>query len=140
MLCPGISKSLDPVAGQLSNTIAAKLTAVEGSLKESITKLVKSKVRRTRLWHSWGRRVVTSLGSGSLNLFPSPVSPGGPEVRLAASGQSSFLLSSAELLRQRLALGWPLVWACHRVLQHVLTPLVHRRPLFTFGLSSVCAP
>ncbi|XP_010129669.1 PREDICTED: enhancer of mRNA-decapping protein 4, partial [Buceros rhinoceros silvestris] len=41
-----ISKSLDPVAGQLSNTIAAKLTAltaVEGSLKESITKLVKSK-------------------------------------------------------------------------------------------------
>ncbi|XP_068267485.1 enhancer of mRNA-decapping protein 4 isoform X2 [Nyctibius grandis] len=38
-----ISKSMDPVAGQLSNTIAAKLTAVEGTLKESITKLVKSK-------------------------------------------------------------------------------------------------
>ncbi|KFO86777.1 Enhancer of mRNA-decapping protein 4, partial [Buceros rhinoceros silvestris] len=38
-----ISKSLDPVAGQLSNTIAAKLTAVEGSLKESITKLGKPK-------------------------------------------------------------------------------------------------
>ncbi|NXY46562.1 EDC4 protein, partial [Ceuthmochares aereus] len=38
-----ISKSMDPVAGQLSNTIATKLTAVEGTLKESITKLVKSK-------------------------------------------------------------------------------------------------
>ncbi|XP_054025893.1 enhancer of mRNA-decapping protein 4 [Dryobates pubescens] len=38
-----ISKSMDPVAGQLSNNMAAKLTAVEGTLKESITKLVKSK-------------------------------------------------------------------------------------------------
>nr|XP_009931931.1 PREDICTED: enhancer of mRNA-decapping protein 4 [Opisthocomus hoazin] len=38
-----ISKSLDPIAGQLSNTIATKITAVEGTLKESITKLVKSK-------------------------------------------------------------------------------------------------
>uniref|UniRef100_A0A8D0F5Z5 Enhancer of mRNA-decapping protein 4 n=1 Tax=Strix occidentalis caurina TaxID=311401 RepID=A0A8D0F5Z5_STROC len=38
-----ISKSMDPITGQLSNTIAAKLTAVEGTLKESITKLVKSK-------------------------------------------------------------------------------------------------
>ncbi|XP_009867036.1 PREDICTED: enhancer of mRNA-decapping protein 4, partial [Apaloderma vittatum] len=38
-----ISKSVDPIAGQLSNTVAAKLTAVEGTLKESITKLVKSK-------------------------------------------------------------------------------------------------
>uniref|UniRef100_A0A8C3CM38 Enhancer of mRNA-decapping protein 4 n=1 Tax=Cairina moschata TaxID=8855 RepID=A0A8C3CM38_CAIMO len=38
-----ISKSIDPVASQLSNTIATKLTAVEGTLKESITKLVKSK-------------------------------------------------------------------------------------------------
>ncbi|XP_067409138.1 enhancer of mRNA-decapping protein 4 [Emydura macquarii macquarii] len=38
-----ISKSLDPVTGQLSNTISAKLTAVEGTLKENVTKLVKSK-------------------------------------------------------------------------------------------------
>uniref|UniRef100_A0A669R584 Enhancer of mRNA-decapping protein 4 n=1 Tax=Phasianus colchicus TaxID=9054 RepID=A0A669R584_PHACC len=38
-----ISKSVDPVAGQLSNTIATKLTAIEGTLKENITKLVKSK-------------------------------------------------------------------------------------------------
>ncbi|NXX49032.1 EDC4 protein, partial [Tricholaema leucomelas] len=38
-----ISKSMDPVAGQLNNNVAAKLTAVEGTLKESITKLVKSK-------------------------------------------------------------------------------------------------
>ncbi|XP_033898809.3 enhancer of mRNA-decapping protein 4-like isoform X1 [Acipenser ruthenus] len=38
-----VSKSLEPVTGQLSNTIAAKLTAVEGTLKENITKMVKSK-------------------------------------------------------------------------------------------------
>uniref|UniRef100_H3BA96 Enhancer of mRNA-decapping protein 4 n=1 Tax=Latimeria chalumnae TaxID=7897 RepID=H3BA96_LATCH len=38
-----ISKSLDPVTGQISNTVAAKLTAVEGTLKENVTKLVKSK-------------------------------------------------------------------------------------------------
>uniref|UniRef100_A0A671M3N2 Enhancer of mRNA-decapping protein 4 n=1 Tax=Sinocyclocheilus anshuiensis TaxID=1608454 RepID=A0A671M3N2_9TELE len=38
-----ISKSLDPVTGQMSSTIAAKLTAVEGTLKENVTKVVKSK-------------------------------------------------------------------------------------------------
>ncbi|XP_010581863.1 PREDICTED: enhancer of mRNA-decapping protein 4 isoform X5 [Haliaeetus leucocephalus] len=38
-----VSKSMDPITGQLSNTVATKLTAVEGTLKESITKLVKSK-------------------------------------------------------------------------------------------------
>ncbi|KAH0619562.1 hypothetical protein JD844_000282 [Phrynosoma platyrhinos] len=40
---PCISKTLDPVTGQLSNTIANKLTAIEGTLKENVTKLVKSK-------------------------------------------------------------------------------------------------
>uniref|UniRef100_A0A8C5TYA5 Enhancer of mRNA-decapping protein 4 n=1 Tax=Malurus cyaneus samueli TaxID=2593467 RepID=A0A8C5TYA5_9PASS len=38
-----ISKSMDPTVSQLSNTVAAKLTAVEGTLKENITKLMKSK-------------------------------------------------------------------------------------------------
>ncbi|XP_061102510.1 enhancer of mRNA-decapping protein 4 isoform X3 [Conger conger] len=38
-----ISKSLEPITGQLSNTIAAKLTAVEGTLKENVSKVVKSK-------------------------------------------------------------------------------------------------
>uniref|UniRef100_A0A7N9AXP5 Enhancer of mRNA-decapping protein 4 n=1 Tax=Mastacembelus armatus TaxID=205130 RepID=A0A7N9AXP5_9TELE len=38
-----ISKSLEPVTGQLSNTIAAKLTAVEVTLKDNVTKVVKSK-------------------------------------------------------------------------------------------------
>lgn len=41
---PGVSRSLEPVAGQLSNSVATKLTAVEGSMKESISKLLKSKV------------------------------------------------------------------------------------------------
>uniref|UniRef100_A0A7N6AXY4 Enhancer of mRNA-decapping protein 4 n=1 Tax=Anabas testudineus TaxID=64144 RepID=A0A7N6AXY4_ANATE len=38
-----ISKSLEPVTGQLNNTIAAKLTAVEVTLKDNVTKVVKSK-------------------------------------------------------------------------------------------------
>ncbi|XP_067091663.1 enhancer of mRNA-decapping protein 4 isoform X1 [Osmerus mordax] len=38
-----ISKSLEPVTGQLSSTIAAKLTAVEGALKDNVSKVVKSK-------------------------------------------------------------------------------------------------
>ena len=40
----GVSRSLEPVAGQLSNSVATKLTAVEGSMKEHISKLLKSKV------------------------------------------------------------------------------------------------
>ncbi|KAG8144017.1 putative Enhancer of mRNA-decapping protein [Naja naja] len=40
---PCVSKSLDPITAQLSNTIANKLTAIEGSLKENVAKLVKSK-------------------------------------------------------------------------------------------------
>lgn len=38
-----ISKSLEPVTGQLNNTIAAKLTAVEVTLKDNVSKVVKSK-------------------------------------------------------------------------------------------------
>uniref|UniRef100_A0A671VES5 Enhancer of mRNA-decapping protein 4 n=1 Tax=Sparus aurata TaxID=8175 RepID=A0A671VES5_SPAAU len=38
-----ISKSLEPVTGQLNNTIAAKLTAVEVTLKDNVSKMVKSK-------------------------------------------------------------------------------------------------
>uniref|UniRef100_A0A3Q1GXM9 Enhancer of mRNA-decapping protein 4 n=1 Tax=Acanthochromis polyacanthus TaxID=80966 RepID=A0A3Q1GXM9_9TELE len=38
-----ISKSLEPVTGQLNNTIAAKLTAVEITLKDNVGKVVKSK-------------------------------------------------------------------------------------------------
>ncbi|XP_072242786.1 enhancer of mRNA-decapping protein 4 isoform X1 [Leuresthes tenuis] len=38
-----ISKSLEPVTGHLNNTIAAKLTAVEVTLKDNVGKVVKSK-------------------------------------------------------------------------------------------------
>uniref|UniRef100_A0A8C8DP82 Enhancer of mRNA-decapping protein 4 n=1 Tax=Oryzias sinensis TaxID=183150 RepID=A0A8C8DP82_9TELE len=38
-----ISKSLDPVTGQLNSTIAAKLTAVDTTLRENVSKMVKSK-------------------------------------------------------------------------------------------------
>nr|XP_010595053.1 enhancer of mRNA-decapping protein 4 [Loxodonta africana] len=40
---PCVSRSLEPVAGQLSNSVATKLTAVEGTMKENISKLLKSK-------------------------------------------------------------------------------------------------
>ena len=45
-LCPAlaISKTLEPVVGHLSNTVAAKLTTVEAALKDNVTKVVKSKV------------------------------------------------------------------------------------------------
>ncbi|XP_062860187.1 enhancer of mRNA-decapping protein 4 [Trichomycterus rosablanca] len=43
MVPPTISKSLEPLTGQMSNTIAAKLTAVEATLKDNVTKVVKSK-------------------------------------------------------------------------------------------------
>ncbi|XP_019964382.1 enhancer of mRNA-decapping protein 4 isoform X2 [Paralichthys olivaceus] len=38
-----ISKSMEPVTGQLNNTIAAKLNAVEVTLKDNVSKVVKSK-------------------------------------------------------------------------------------------------
>ncbi|KAM9854979.1 enhancer of mRNA-decapping protein 4 [Aulostomus maculatus] len=40
---PTISKSLEPVTGQLSNTISAKMTAVEVTLKDNVIKVAKSK-------------------------------------------------------------------------------------------------
>lgn len=39
-----ITKSLEPVVGLLSNTVTAKLTSVEATLKDNVTKVVKSKV------------------------------------------------------------------------------------------------
>lgn len=44
LFTPAISKSLDPVTGHLNNTIAAKLTAVDTTLRENVSKMVKSKV------------------------------------------------------------------------------------------------
>ncbi|XP_061773440.1 enhancer of mRNA-decapping protein 4 isoform X4 [Nerophis ophidion] len=40
---PTISKSLEPVTSQLSNSISAKLTSVELTLKDNVSKVVKSK-------------------------------------------------------------------------------------------------
>ncbi|KAM9814824.1 enhancer of mRNA-decapping protein 4 isoform 1-T1 [Syngnathus typhle] len=40
---PTISKSLEPVTSHLSNTISSKLTSVEVTLKDNVTKMVKSK-------------------------------------------------------------------------------------------------
>ncbi|TKS73042.1 Enhancer of mRNA-decapping protein 4 [Collichthys lucidus] len=43
LLPHAISKSLEPLPGQLNNIIAAKLTAVDVTLKDNVTKVVKSK-------------------------------------------------------------------------------------------------
>ncbi|XP_058135813.1 enhancer of mRNA-decapping protein 4 isoform X3 [Dasypus novemcinctus] len=40
---PCVSRSLEPMAGQLSSSVATKLTAMEGTMKENISKLLKSK-------------------------------------------------------------------------------------------------
>ncbi|XP_075393868.1 enhancer of mRNA-decapping protein 4 isoform X2 [Tenrec ecaudatus] len=40
---PCVSRSLEPVASQLSSSVATKLTAVEGTMRENISKLLKSK-------------------------------------------------------------------------------------------------
>ncbi|XP_072279188.1 enhancer of mRNA-decapping protein 4 [Pyxicephalus adspersus] len=52
-----ITKTLEPVTGQLSSTIAAKFTSVEGTVKESVTKMVKSK----NITDAIGRAVAESL-------------------------------------------------------------------------------
>ncbi|KAG9475395.1 hypothetical protein GDO78_003684 [Eleutherodactylus coqui] len=52
-----ISKSLDPVTGQLGSAVGAKLTSIEGSLKENIAKMVKSK----NITDAIGRAVADAL-------------------------------------------------------------------------------
>lgn len=46
ILITALSRSLDPLKDQLHNTLAQKLTATDSLLRESIPKLVKSKVDR----------------------------------------------------------------------------------------------
>ncbi|XP_063801327.1 enhancer of mRNA-decapping protein 4 isoform X2 [Pseudophryne corroboree] len=52
-----ITKSLEPVTGQLNSTITSKLTSVEGTLKENVTKMVKSK----NITDAIGRAVADAL-------------------------------------------------------------------------------
>ncbi|XP_060694158.1 enhancer of mRNA-decapping protein 4 isoform X1 [Hemiscyllium ocellatum] len=56
-----ISKSLEPVSGQLNNHIATKLAAIEGILKENITKMVKSK------------NTVESIGRAAADALQGPI-------------------------------------------------------------------
>ncbi|KAM5138290.1 enhancer of mRNA-decapping protein 4 [Mantella aurantiaca] len=52
-----ITKTLEPVTGQLNSTIAAKFTSVEGTVKDSVIKIVKSK----NVIDAIGRTVADSL-------------------------------------------------------------------------------
>ncbi|XP_018414513.1 PREDICTED: enhancer of mRNA-decapping protein 4 [Nanorana parkeri] len=52
-----INKTLEPVTGQLSSTIAAKFTSVEGTVKDSVIKIVKSK----NITDAVGRAIADSL-------------------------------------------------------------------------------
>lgn len=81
---------MDPTVSQLSNTIATKLTAVEGTLKENITKLVKSKVRSTRVAFP-GHTELGSIAWVATSWAFSPLSLG--NASLAASSQSFFMVS-----------------------------------------------
>ncbi|MEE6499549.1 hypothetical protein FKM82_003494 [Ascaphus truei] len=70
-----ISKSLEPVTGQLSSTIAAKLTAVEGTLKENVTKMVKSKNMTDAIGRAAADALQVPIQSGYREAFQSIVLP-----------------------------------------------------------------
>lgn len=52
-----VTKSLEPLTGQMSNIIATKLTSVEATLKENVTKVVKSKVSCWNSVFSWHEKI-----------------------------------------------------------------------------------
>ncbi|XP_039619016.1 enhancer of mRNA-decapping protein 4 [Polypterus senegalus] len=70
-----VSKSLEPVTGQLSNTIAAKLTAVEGTLKENVAKLVKAKNTTDAIGRSVADTLQGTIQTSYKEAFQSVVLP-----------------------------------------------------------------
>ncbi|KAM8945585.1 enhancer of mRNA-decapping protein 4 [Pelodytes ibericus] len=72
---PCISKSLEPLTGQLSSTIAAKLTAVEGILKENVTKMVKSKNMTDAIGRSAAESLQVQIQTSYRETFQSIVLP-----------------------------------------------------------------
>ncbi|KAM4018271.1 enhancer of mRNA-decapping protein 4 isoform 2-T2 [Anomaloglossus baeobatrachus] len=70
-----ISKSLDPVTGQLGSTIGAKLTSVEGSLKENIAKMVKSKNTTDAVSRAVADALHVTIHAGYREAFQNTVLP-----------------------------------------------------------------
>uniref|UniRef100_A0A8C4S5Z3 Enhancer of mRNA-decapping protein 4 n=1 Tax=Erpetoichthys calabaricus TaxID=27687 RepID=A0A8C4S5Z3_ERPCA len=70
-----VSKCLEPVTGQLSNTIAAKLTAVEGTLKENVAKLVKAKNTTDAIGRSVADTLQGTIQTSYKEAFQSVVLP-----------------------------------------------------------------
>ncbi|KAM4614556.1 enhancer of mRNA-decapping protein 4 isoform 2-T2 [Discoglossus pictus] len=70
-----IAKSLEPVTGQLSSTIAAKLTAVEVTLKENVTKMVKSKNITDTIGRAAAEALQVPIQSAYREAFQSVVLP-----------------------------------------------------------------
>ncbi|XP_017297168.1 enhancer of mRNA-decapping protein 4 [Kryptolebias marmoratus] len=70
-----ISKSLEPVTGQLNNTIAAKLTAVEVTLKDNISKVVKSKNLTDAIGRAAAEAIQGPIQAAYKDAFQSTVLP-----------------------------------------------------------------
>ncbi|XP_034033154.1 enhancer of mRNA-decapping protein 4 isoform X2 [Thalassophryne amazonica] len=70
-----VSKSLEPVTGQLNSTIAAKMTAVEGVLKENVCKMVKSKNTTDAIGRATAEAMQGPIQSAYKDTFQSIVLP-----------------------------------------------------------------
>ncbi|XP_068117872.1 enhancer of mRNA-decapping protein 4 isoform X2 [Hyperolius riggenbachi] len=70
-----VTKTLEPVTGQLSNTIAAKLASVESTLKDSVTKMVKSKNVTDAIGRGVADSLQISIQTGYRESFQSIVLP-----------------------------------------------------------------
>ncbi|KAI3371658.1 hypothetical protein L3Q82_024222 [Scortum barcoo] len=70
-----ITKSLEPVTGQLSNNIAAKLSAVEVTLKDNVNKVVKSKNTTDAIGRAAAEAVQGTIQAAYKDAFQSIVLP-----------------------------------------------------------------
>lgn len=70
-----ISKSLEPVTGQLNNTIAAKLAAVEVTLKDNVVKVAKSKNTTDAIGRSAAEAMQGPIQAAYKDAFQSTVLP-----------------------------------------------------------------
>ncbi|XP_045299144.1 enhancer of mRNA-decapping protein 4 isoform X4 [Leopardus geoffroyi] len=99
---PCVSRSLEPVAGQLSNSVATKLTAVEGSMKENISKLLKSKNLTDAIARAAADTLQGPMQSAYREAFQSVVLPAFEKSCQAMFQQinDSFRLGTQEYLQQ----------------------------------------
>ncbi|XP_028906731.1 enhancer of mRNA-decapping protein 4 [Ornithorhynchus anatinus] len=97
-----VSRSLEPVTGQMSSSVVAKLTAVEGTLKESITKLVKSKNLTDAIARATADTLQGPMQATYREAFQNVVLPAFEKICQAMFQQinDSFKLGTQEYLQQ----------------------------------------